>query len=239
MRCRCSLFPALGVLVFLAFQALPVAWADVTLSVADSQSAPESEISIPLMLESPEAVGGMSFELHYDPQVLQLKSVDRGTLLSGKNVLLETNPNDPGRLRVAFVGLDAIQGKGELALATFGVVGASGLGTDLHLEAVEAMEAESMRELRTTASDGKLSVSGMTFPWWIWIIVGAVLILILMMLFSKSAKSKPTSEPAKQQGAVTSQGTVTKPGKFCGQCGSPLKPEQQFCGSCGAKIVQA
>lgn len=166
--------------------------APVTFSIPDAQGAPGAEVRVAVEIDGAKGMCGGQFEVHYDPGVLEAKGVEPGTLLEDSNTMLDCNPDEPGRLRVAFVGLDEINGRGELARLVFAVKGAAGQSSPLELKAVEATQLENLLEMQAAAKHGRFTVAeaALSLPIWLWVTLGVVAVLVLLVLM-RLGRRKP------------------------------------------------
>lgn len=100
-------------------------------------------VEVPIEVRGAVNVGGLQLELIYDPEVLNLQEVRTGTL--GRNALLESNNETPGRLKLALVDASGINGDGAVITVIF-LPTARGGGGSLTLESVEASDTD-LRDL--------------------------------------------------------------------------------------------
>ena len=115
----------------------------------DSQTAavPASklEVSVNPTVERPIAVqgafnlGSLLVEVNYDTGMLELQSVKAGTL--GPNALLESNQENPGRVRIGLVDPNGINGDGEIITLVFLAVQGGG-SSPYTLELLEASDTD-------------------------------------------------------------------------------------------------
>ena len=101
----------------------------------------------------------MQFVLSYDSSLLTVTEVARGSLL-GEDALLEFNADQSGRLPIAIVSLENIQGDGPIALARFSVEGEKGTSSPLELSQTRAWEGESRVEALVNVEAGVLTIVG-------------------------------------------------------------------------------
>jgi hypothetical protein len=145
----------------------------VVFSIPETQGSSGSEVQIPIKVSGAKGMCGGQLEVHYDPRVLEAKKVEPGSLLEDGNTMVDCNPKEPGRLRIAFVGLDEINGDGELIRAVFAVKGNAGQSSLLELKSVEAGQLKNMLELQAIAQNGRFTVAGSGF---------SLLVILLLLI---------------------------------------------------------
>jgi hypothetical protein len=148
-------------------------------------------VEVPIQATGAPGIGAMQLDLVYDPAVLTPDTVTRGPVL-GSNGLLEFNKDKAGRLMLAMVTLDGMQGDGTIATARFKVVGESGKKSALTLENCRAWEGASHRDVLVNAQGGQVTVVGGN-NYLLWIIIAAIIVLLLILfliLRKRSARKK-------------------------------------------------
>ena len=108
-----------------------------------------------------------------------LNLVARGSLLGG-DALLEFNADQPGRLAIAIVSLENIQGDGPIALARFSVEGEKGTSS-LELSQARAWEGESRFEALVNVEAGVLTIVGGVGLLLLIILIAAVAAVVLLI----------------------------------------------------------
>ncbi len=99
--------------------------ASVGVAVGKTQAKQGEDVTIPVSLKAASKLASMQMDLVYDPAVLEAGKIDNGALLAD-NCLLESNTNQSGRIRLALISKDGINGDGVLFNAHFKVRGAAG-----------------------------------------------------------------------------------------------------------------
>ena len=188
----------------------------VKFSLTMGEGPAGSEVRFPINVSDANDLCGMQLDLRYDPEILEVQGVEKGQLMKGKSLWLENNPDEPGRLRIAYVGLDTISGDGELIQTIFTVRGSNGQTSPLTLENVEAIKLidTNQVELRVLTQDGTFTVGGM--PQWLWpaVIGGGALLLILLIAGvlrgggKKRAASLQTTAPSRPARPTTTCGAI-------------------------------
>lgn len=129
--------------------------ASVTLTVPkDQKGIPGGEATVLIQLRSAQGLGSLQFELTYDPSVLELKDVVAGPNMPP--VLLENNVVAPGRLRIAMVGNEPLNGDAQIQ-ASFAVKTAG--SCDLGLEMVRAWEQANSLDMLVTVESGRFTAA--------------------------------------------------------------------------------
>ena len=126
------------------------------------------EIQVSINLVGAANVGSLEFVLAYEPEVLEVKGVQPGSL--ARQALLESSTATPGLLWTGMIDVDGISGDGPAAIVTFTVIEGGGSNTQLALQNVVAYDATSLLDIIVEASagsfstiDGALSPPSLTF----------------------------------------------------------------------------
>jgi hypothetical protein len=115
-------------------------------------------VNVPVRLLNPDGVANINFEIAYDPAVVAIKSVNRGSLLGG-NLLFEANPSQPGRIRIGFAGQTGLSASGIVANLTFQAVGKAGDRTPLTLKVTD-IDDPAGKDLPINLVHGEIIISG-------------------------------------------------------------------------------
>ena len=109
---------------------------------------------IPINLKGASNMGGLSFDLVYDPAILEVTTVKAGTL--AQNALIDSNTKTPGHVIIGIVSSNGINGSGAVATVTFKSKAKTGTSA-LTLEKVEAYSADKLQDMRTQVSAGQFN----------------------------------------------------------------------------------
>ena len=173
-----------------AFFALAVAASlsasTMTLRLPDTQAGTGSTVNVPIEVAGAEKVGALQFDVIYDSSVLTAEGAKAGPL--AENALIEVKTDKPGRLFIALVTTDGINGSGTVATASFKVIGAPGKSTPLEPAAAQAWEGITHREVLITPQAGKLTVTEPAFPW-LWIVIGLAVVILLILIAWRRRRS--------------------------------------------------
>lgn len=115
---------------------------------------------IPVNLKGASNVGGLSFDLVYDPAVLEVTAVKAGTL--AQNAIIDSNTKSPGHVIIGIVSSNGINGSGTVANVTFRSKATTGTST-LTLEKIEAYSADNLQDMRTKVSAGQFNAKDQSF----------------------------------------------------------------------------
>jgi hypothetical protein len=131
----------------------------ITITAQPVVSAADKGIIVPVSVQGAADKGIISYEfnLRYDPSVIQpmAEPVDvAGTVSRG--LMVVTNPNEPGLLRVVVYGPLPIDENGVLLNLRFTAVGAVGSISYLKFENLIFNEGEP----RVSVTDGEVEISG-------------------------------------------------------------------------------
>lgn len=125
---------------------------------AQTQTPPverSREIIVPIILAGAANLGSLEFVLAYDPDVVEVTSVETGTLT--EESLLESSAGTPGLLWVGIIDAVGISEDGPAAVVTFKVIESSDSDTLLILQNVVAYDAASYLDIIVEASPGSFS----------------------------------------------------------------------------------
>ena len=115
------------------------------------------QVDVPVNVTGASKVGSLSFELSYDPSVIDATDVTAGELAS--NAMMEYNTNSAGRILVGIVDSAGIDGDGAVVTITFGVIGDGG-SSPLTLANVAAHDADTLVDIVTVTSAGSFVGAG-------------------------------------------------------------------------------
>ncbi len=113
-------------------------------------------VEVPIEVRAAFNLGGLQLELVYDTSVLELQEVRAGPL--GRNALLESNNETPGRLKIGLVDASGINGDGAIITVIFLPTG-QGSGGPLTLESVEGSDID-LRDLVIETTAGRFAGPG-------------------------------------------------------------------------------
>ena len=112
--------------------------AETIVSVSDTQANTGDQIDIPINITNALKVGSMDIDFVYDPDVLSVVSVNKGTLTS--NSMLQTNTATEGVIKIGIIDSSGINGNGSIAVINFKVIGKDGDTSKLDLSNVEVSD---------------------------------------------------------------------------------------------------
>lgn len=114
-----------------------------------------TEIRVAINLVGAANLGSLEFVLVYEPDVVEVTSVETGSL-SDKS-LLESSAATPGVLWTGMIDADGMNGDGAAAIVTFRVVKSGVSNSLLILQNVVAYDATSLLDIIVEASVGSIS----------------------------------------------------------------------------------
>jgi Cohesin domain len=107
--------------------------------ILSTESAREGDlVRVPIRASGASGAVSLYFDLRFDPGVLRLRGIESGTAAAG--FTLTSNAAEPGRTRVALFRAAPLDADGEIAVATFEVVGNGGQRTPLRLSSASINE---------------------------------------------------------------------------------------------------
>jgi hypothetical protein len=167
--------------------------AAMTLRLPTVEGASGATVDVAIDVAGAEKVGALQFEVVYDPAVLTAESARAGALAT--DALIEVKTDRPGRLFIALVTTNSINGSGTVAIASFRVIGAPGKSTTLEPAAAQAWEGITHREVLVTPAPGRLTVTERPFPW-LWILIGVAVVLLVAILLKRRSRTREAKSPA-------------------------------------------
>jgi regulation of enolase protein 1 (concanavalin A-like superfamily) len=131
-----------------------------TVLIADSRTvSPGGTVTVPIRLDKAQNIGSMNFILTYDPNVLKVTRVDKGSLLA--NIAFAPNYKQPPVIRFGFAAKDGVSGSGPMAYVEFEAIGSGGSSSPLTLSEILAKNT-SEQTLSLTAQNGKVTIEKKT-----------------------------------------------------------------------------
>ncbi len=114
----------------------------VWLSLESREASSEGEESAMVQVSAANVVnlGAAQFEILFPSEAWEFSQATAGTLLS--SALLESNLIEPGRIKVAFVSSESIDGAGTLLTLEFKPISTSGIPTGVELQNFRAWKQE-------------------------------------------------------------------------------------------------
>lgn len=214
--------------------------ATVTLRVASVEGAPNSVVEVPIQTTGATNIGAVQFDVTYDPAVVKAQSVTRGPA-AGNNALLESNPAQPGRLRVGYASAEGMKSDGIFATIRFTVTGSTGQSSNLTLENSRAWEISHVEALVKTEA-GKVTVAA---DYSLWLLIAAlcmvslllmVIIVVWLLLRRRRPASTQSAPPQSYAPPPPSSLPEREPssGWVCRKCKTNNRPTARFCSQCGA-----
>ncbi len=176
--------------------------ASVDIAVGKSQAKQGEDVAIPVSIKGASKTAAMQMDLVYDPAILEAGKIDNGPLLAD-NCLLESNTSQSGRIRLALISKDGINGDGVLFNANFKVRGAAGARSAFTLDNVrvwmipkahESMpEMQHLIDVKAITQPGEIAISG-GLPLWA-IATAAIAVVLVILLILKSRKKSANTVP--------------------------------------------
>ena len=174
---RCS------ALLLLVAAAPAPATAVMRIEVGSITAPPGAAVEAPVLISDAKDLGSLQFDLQYDPTLLEPSEppVKAGPALAG--AMIEANAVEPGRLRVAMISGEPVNGAGEILFVAFTVPpGAAGSG-DLTPAAVRAWDHTNNLDMLVEASAGTATIAPKQ-PLALWIGIGAAVVVLFIVLIA-------------------------------------------------------
>ena len=136
------------------FSLLPSA-VDMVLEAGVRTALPGGSVRLPIMVEKSDDVLGVTFSLDYDPEVLKVVSVTKGSLFSPSTFRFHSDY--PGFGRFGFASDEPVNGDGTAAVVEFKVVGEAGSSSEIILSRSLVSDSYS-RALAVSLEDGMVTI---------------------------------------------------------------------------------
>lgn len=130
-------------------------------AVSTPTPAVPQSLEVPVYLKGANNLGSLEFVLVYEPAVLEVSKVERGSL--GPDAMFDFGNRTSGRLWAGLIDPSGINGDGPVAVITFDVVGTDGAESPLVLESVYAFDATTLLDVLIESSAGGFMVEGLPF----------------------------------------------------------------------------
>lgn len=244
--------------------------APLTVSTAKVTGAAGADVEVPIAvkgIKDAKSISCMSIRLSYDPALLTVKLLEKGTVLP--NAIFDKDVDEkagvvalgfacgsktPGEKEMASVEQDGVVLK---VVFTVNDKAESGKKSSLKLDNYRVLDnGELPSEMEVRVEEGEFVVSGTGLPDlpWLWIALGAIaflLLLIILLLVGRRKKEEPrpvygvppvAAPPAAPLPRFTPEGATTI-AHTCSRCGGVIQlptamTGQSFqCGACGATQV--
>ncbi|MBO8182394.1 MAG: hypothetical protein H0Z28_06330 [Archaeoglobus sp.] len=121
----------------------------LTVKIQGGSGAVGSEASLAINVKDAKNLGSMDLVIIYDPEILKVKKVEKGSLVKG---LFSSNTEKAGVIAIGIVDSKGINGDGEIAKITFEVLKAG--ESAIEVANVKAYDVESHVDIQVTAENG-------------------------------------------------------------------------------------
>lgn len=153
----------------------------IVLSVEQAEGTAGSRVTVPIVVEDAERLGPVQFVLKYDPAVLRVEDVGRGSL--ARAAMVHHELPEPGTLRVALITEGAMDGDGNLVDVEFEVL-ASNQISRLELENARAWEWQSLAELIVDTRAGTFVATGPLWTSRTGLAVAGLFVMVIVVLLA-------------------------------------------------------
>ncbi|MBS3735409.1 MAG: hypothetical protein KGY99_10910 [Phycisphaerae bacterium] len=130
--------------------------AEGRLSIAADDAPVDGPATVRLTLEGASETGALDVDISFPPDALQFVSAEVGT--SAANGQLQVNAASPGRLKLALIDMDGLNGDGDLAVLTFKVLAPEGQTVSIDIPSATAHHYEAMVEIPLALKGGQLRI---------------------------------------------------------------------------------
>lgn len=179
MRVLTILLTALVICVVLP----SVSAAGMTVGAGSATAAPGSTFDIPVTVTNARDLGSMDLSISYDPGVISIVSVEKGSLNKG---LLSANTDTPGTVTIVIVDSQGMNGDGPVAVIKCKAAGTDGT-TTMTVSSVLAYNVKSHVDIRTERSAGIVTVKngGVGAPLPVWTGAGAIAVAVVFFVYRR------------------------------------------------------
>ncbi len=125
------------------------------IKVPRKTAATSGQLKVPINAVNAGKLGSLEFEVVYDPAVIQPEGVTKGDLAD--NAMLDFSLSRSGRMWVALVDSNGLNGNGSLVVITFHKANSGQAATTITLENVLAYDAVTLVDIITSTTAGSLT----------------------------------------------------------------------------------
>lgn len=162
--------------------------AEMTVSIADSHGGPGSSVDIPVSVENADNLGSMDIVISYDPSVLSVISVEKGSLNKG---MISADTTTPGIVSIGIVDAGGINGNGPVAVLKVKVTGEKGASGPLRIDRLLANNVKTHIDIQAGTHDGTFSVQsgGLGVPLPAYLACASIIIAVVVAVRKKIKKT--------------------------------------------------
>lgn len=162
-----------------------VANAELIVEIPDASGKVGDVINIPVNVKDAKSVGSMDIAITYDPSIVSIEKVEKGSLSKG---IVSSNTENPGIIIVSVVDSSGINGDGEVVKLTFKLLKEG--STPLKIENVKAYDANTHIDIIAATSDGSITVENGGIQNYLMYGVIALIVIIIggLAVFWKKSK---------------------------------------------------
>lgn len=150
------------ILSYSMFALIPLAIASTPPVVSvDSVSATVGKsIDVPINITRASNTGSMDITLTYDPSVLEVSNVIKGTLTGDS--MIQYFIKTQGTLNIGIIDAEGFSGNGSVAIVRFKVIGSIGDTSPLNLSGVTAVDVDTLIDAGPSVKNGILTIVQLT-----------------------------------------------------------------------------
>ena len=131
-------------------------YADGRLAVGADTGPAGGDATVSLLLEGAEKTGALDVVLTFPPEALAFKSAEVGEVAD--NAQLQANAADAGKVKLALIDMDGLNGDGEVVVLTFKVLAPAGQTVPIEIAFATANHCEAMVEIPLELQEGQLRI---------------------------------------------------------------------------------
>jgi len=145
----------MGLVIVLSLCAA-VSAADLTVRVSDASGRTGSTVDVPITVTGAQDLGALDLLVQYDPAVLVVRGVEKGSLTKG---MILANTDSPGNISIALIDSQGITGSGPVAVMKFQVTGATGTTSPVTIVMALGNDVETGEEFVMQTGGGTFTVT--------------------------------------------------------------------------------
>lgn len=171
--------------------------ADGLLSISANTAPANGTAVVSLTLVGAPRTGALDAEITFPPDALQFVGAEVGS--AAANGQLQVNAATPGRLKLALMDMDGLDGDGDVAVVTFKVLAPEGQAVQLDIPSATANHFEAMVEIPLELKGGQLRIvtaeSSLPVmpPQMVNILLGVGVGIVVILIIALIARSKKKS----------------------------------------------
>ena len=126
----------------------------LTITVSDATGYVGEEAEVPVNIEDATDVGSIDITILYDPAVLNISKVEKGSLVKG---MFSSNTENEGIIVIGIADSSGINGDGRIAKLTFNVIGNG--STPITIQNAKAYDVSTHADIEVSVENGNFQAN--------------------------------------------------------------------------------